>query len=307
MTEDFRAIGSRVRNWGRWGEDDARGTLNLITAEAIIGAAALIRRGAIFNLGIPIDSSGPQTGRVRINPLHFMSAIGRGGRSPEDPFRYNDDYVVLPLQSATQLDGLAHVYYDDELYNGVPADTVSAHAGAQQLGIENIRQGVVGRGVLIDLAAHRGESWLPVDHVITPGELDQALRRAGTRVGRGDIVLIRTGWRKKFLTERSAEDFMAAEPGIGLACIDWLHEHEVAAVCSDNYAVEVRPGEVPAVNLGVHLVLIRDMGMTLGELFDLEDLAADCAADGVCEFFFCASPLPVTGGVGSPVNPIAIK
>jgi kynurenine formamidase len=307
MIDDFRAIGRRVRNWGRWGEDDARGTLNLITAETILRAAGLIRRGVIFNLGIPIDSSGPQTGRVRINPLHFMSAIGRGGRTPEDPFRYNDDYLVLPLQSSTQLDGLAHAYYDDELYNGVPADTVSPHAGAVQLGIENIRQGVVGRGILIDLAPFGAESWLPVDHVITPEELDEALRREGCNAQPGDIVLIRTGWRKKFVTERSAEEFMAAEPGIGMACIDWLHEHQVAAVCSDNYAVEVRPGEVPAINLGVHLVLIRDMGMTLGELFDLEALAADCASDGVYEFFFCASPLPVTGGVGSPVNPLAIK
>jgi kynurenine formamidase len=307
VTDEFRAIGRQVSNWGRWGPDDQRGTLNLITAECVLRAVTLIRRGAVFNLGIPLDSSGPQTGRVRINPLHLMSAIGRAGRGPDDPMRYNDDYLVVPLQAATQLDGLAHVYYDDLLYNGTPADTVSAHAGAQRLGIENIRRGVVGRGILIDLPALRGEPWLPVDHVITPDELDRALRVEGCAAGPGDIVLIRTGWRRKFLTDRSAEDFMAGEPGIGMACITWLRERDVAAVCSDNYAVEVRPGESPDISLGVHLVLIRDMGMTLGEIFDLEDLAADCARDGIYEFFFCASPLPVTGGVGSPVNPLAIK
>lgn len=307
MTDEFRAIGQRVSNWGRWGPDDQRGTLNLITADCILRAVTLIRRGAVFNLGIPLDSSGPQTGRVRINPLHLMSAIGRPGRGPDDPMRYNDDYLVVPLQAATQLDGLAHVYYDDLLYNGTPAATVSAHAGAQRLGIENIRRGVVGRGILIDLPALRGEPWLPVDHVITPDELDHALRAEGCEAGPGDIVLIRTGWRRKFLTDRSAEDFMAGEPGIGMACITWLRERDVAAVCSDNYAVEVRPGESPDISLGVHLVLIRDMGMTLGEIFDLEDLATDCARDGIYEFFFCASPLPVTGGVGSPVNPLAIK
>ena len=100
---------------------------------------------------------------------------------------------------------------------------------------------------------------------------------------------------------------MAGEPGLGQDCCDWLHEREVAAVASDNWAIEVLPGEDPNATLQVHMVLIRDMGMTLGEILDLEELAADCAADGVYEFFFCAPPLKVTQGVGSPINPLAIK
>ena len=119
--------------------------------------------------------------------------------------------------------------------------------------------------------------------------------------------MFRTGWRKKFLAERNPTDWMSSEPGLGLACCAWLHEREVAAVCSDNWAIEVLPGENPQAAMQVHMVLIRDMGMTLGEIFDLEELAADCEADGVWEFFFCAPPLKVTAAVGSPINPLAIK
>jgi kynurenine formamidase len=100
---------------------------------------------------------------------------------------------------------------------------------------------------------------------------------------------------------------MAGEPGLGQDCCEWLHEREIAAVCSDNWAIEVLPGEIPDVVLNVHMVLIRDMGLTLGEILDFEELAADCAADGVWDFFFCAPPLKVTRGVGSPINPLAIK
>ena len=102
-------------------------------------------------------------------------------------------------------------------------------------------------------------------------------------------------------------EFMGGEPGLGLACVDWLHDRDVAAVCSDNYAIEVLPGENPDEFMTVHMVLIRDMGMTLGEIFDLEELAADCAADGVWEFFFSAPVLKVSRAVGSPINPLAIK
>ena len=123
----------------------------------------------------------------------------------------------------------------------------------------------------------------------------------------GDIVLFRTGWRRFFVKERSGARFTSTGPGLGLACCEWLHARDVAAVCSDNAAIEALPGEIPGVALPVHMVLIRDMGMTLGEIFDLEELAADCEADGVWEFFFTAPALKVTRGVGSPLNPLAIK
>jgi kynurenine formamidase len=162
--------------------------------------------------------------------------------------------------------------------------------------------------VLLDIAALKGVEWLQVGEVITPSDFEAAIeRQGGVEVGAGDILLFRTGWRKKFLTEHDPASFMAGEPGLGQACCAWLRERDVSAVCSDNWAIEVLPGETPDCVFNVHMVLIRDMGMSLAEILDFEDLAADCADDGVWDFFFCAPPLKFTRGVGSPINPLAIK
>ena len=304
--EDFRALGKRLSNWGRWGAEDERGTLNLITPDKLVAAAGLVRKGAVFDLGIPFDDQGPQPGGARINPVHLMSQTGDTQVFPGG-FRYADDYIFMPLQGASQWDALAHVYYDDQLYNGYPASDVTV-VGAFHDTIDRIAKGVAGRGVLLDIARLRGVDWLDAGEVITPDDLEAAIAaQGGVEVGSGDILLFRTGWRRMFLEQKSAQEFMAGEPGLGQDCCEWLHAREIAAVCSDNWAIEVLPGEVPDVVLNVHMVLIRDMGLTLGEILDFEELAADCAADGVWEFFFCAPPLKVTRGVGSPINPLAIK
>ncbi|WP_412543653.1 cyclase family protein [Longispora sp. K20-0274] len=303
--EDFRTVGARLSNWGRWGADDERGTTNLITPERLVAAGRLIRRGKVFDLGIPLDGNGPQTGMMRPNPVHLMSETGDEQLFPGG-FRYADDYLFMALQCASQWDSLAHVYYDDRMYNGFPARTVTVK-GAAHCSIDKQGKGVAGRGVLLDIAALRGVEWLAAGEVITPADLDAAAARQGVTVGPGDILAIRTGWRRKFLVEGDAAAFMAGEPGIGQDCCAWLRERDVAAVCSDNWAVEVLPGETPDAFLTVHMILIRDMGMTLGEILDFEELAADCHADGVWEFFFAAPPLKVTRAVGSPINPLAIK
>ena len=161
--------------------------------------------------------------------------------------------------------------------------------------------------MLLDIARLKGVDWLEGGYVITPEDLDAAAERQGVEVGAGDIVLFRTGWRTKFVTERDAAAFMAGEPGLGLACCEWLHAKEVAVVASDNWAIEVLPGEIDTEVLTVHMVLIRDMGMTLGEILDLDELADDCEADGVWEFLLTAPPIKFTAAVGSPINPLAIK
>lgn len=303
--EDFRTIGQRLSNWGRWGEDDERGTVNFVTPERLVSASSLVRRGEVFDLGIPFDANGPQPGGARINPVRLMSETGADQVFP-GAFKYADDYVFMPLQAATQWDGLAHVYYDDQIYNGFPASDVTPH-GANHDSIDKQAKGIAGRGVLLDIARLRDVEWLPHGEVITPDDLDNAAQRQGVDVQSGDIVLVRTGWRRKFLSDQDATSFMAGEPGLGMACCEWLHQKEVAAVCSDNWAIEVLPGEIESEVLNVHMVLIRDMGMSLGEMLDLEELAADCAADGVYEFFFCAPPLKFTKAVGSPINPLAMK
>ncbi len=302
---DFRDLGRRLSNWGRWGADDEHGTVNLITPGRITGAAQLVRRGAIFDLGIPFDASGPQPGGLRINPVRLMSETGAQQAFP-GAFHYADDYVFMPLQSASQWDGLAHVFYDDQLYNGFPASDVGPH-GAMHCSIDKMAKGIVGRGVLLDIAALRGVDWLQAGDVITPDDLDAAADRQGVEVGTGDVLLFRTGWRTKYKRENNAAEFMAGEPGLGLACCEWLHDREVAVVASDNWAIEVLPGEIDTELLPVHMVLIRDMGMTLGEILDLDELAADCTADGVWEFFLTAPPIKFTAAVGSPINPLAIK
>lgn len=307
--ESFRALGKRLSNWGRWDngdERDERGTTNLLTAERIVAAAGSISTGKVFDLGIPFGADGPQPGGARINPVVLMSETGGDQEHFPGAFHYADDYVFMPLQSASQWDGLAHVYYDDQLYNGFPASSVGPH-GAKHCAIDAQAKGVTGRGVLIDVARYRGVDWLEMGEVITPDDLDGALARQGTQLRPGDIVAVRTGWRRKFLTDSDAAAFMAGEPGLGLACCEWLSRHDVSAVCSDNWAIEVLPGEVDGELLPVHMVLIRDMGMTLGEILDFEELSEDCAADGRYDFFCCAPPIKFRRAVGSPINPLAIK
>jgi kynurenine formamidase len=305
---DFREIGKRLSNWGRWDVDgvkDERGTTNLLTPDRIAAAARLVRDGKIFDLGIPFGKGGPQPGGGRINPVLMLSETGEDQNFP-GAFHYADDYVFMPLQSASQWDGLAHVFYDDHLYNGFPASSVTPH-GTLANSIEKQAKGIAGRGVLVDVARYRGVDWLPLGEVITPDDLDGALAAQGVELAGGDILAVRTGWRRKFLNDNDPAGFMAGEPGLGIDCCEWLHSHDVAAVCSDNWAIEVLPGEIEGERMPVHMVLIRDMGMTLGEILDFEELAADCAADGRYDFFLTAPPIKFRRALGSPINPLAIK
>jgi kynurenine formamidase len=316
--EDLRVVGRRLSNWGRWSDADQMGTLNFVQATELIGAASLVRQGKVISMGLPLGADGPQPGPLsadgRINPIHVMTELGTSQAFRGD-FRYADDYLFLPLQAATQWDALAHVHYDGMLYNGFPAALSLTRAGAKKCSIEAASRGIVGRGVLLDVPRHRGVAWLGAGEAVGPDELDAVAAAEGVSVTRGDIVLVRTGWWRMFLESRSPTDFMRAEPGLGFDCATWLHERQVAAVAADNFAVEalhvgtdgLLEGEVPGQAFALHMVLIRDMGMWLGELFDLEELAEDCARDGVYEFFFCAPALRVSGGVGSPLNPLAIK
>lgn len=306
---EFRAIARRVSNWGRWGADDERGTLNLVTPEVVQRAAGCVRRGRVFSLGLALDADGPQRGVAgRFNPLHYMTAIGEPLGGGDLGFRYSDDVVHMPLQCATQWDALAHVHYEGQLYNGFPADQALDASGASRCGIDKAAaDAVVSRGVLLDVARQRGVERLAPDVVIGPADLDAAAEAAGAEPGPGDVLLVRTGHIRVFTEERDRKRFAGAQPGLGMDCAEWLRERDVAAVCADNVAVETLPGNVPGLAIPLHMLCIRDMGMLFGEMLDLEALARDCAEDGVHEFLFSAPPLAVTRGVGSPVNPLAVK
>lgn len=305
VMEPFRDIGARNSNWGRWGRDDERGTINLMSAEAIQAAAGLIREGRTFPLGIPFTTDGPQDGKVRPNPVRLMSETGTSARYP-GAFRFADDYVFMALQAGTQWDSLSHVFDDDFLYNGFPADSITT-AGARHCSIDVIADGVAWRAALLDVPRWRGVPHLEGGEPIDAATLDEVCEAQGVQVRSGDIVLVRSGWIEKFFEDHDAVAFKAEEPGLTMDCADWLHDHDVMAVASDNFAVEVIPGPYDDEVFTLHMVLIRDMGMPLGEMLDLRALSADCAKDGRYDVFFCAPPLRFPGGIGSPINPLAIK
>ncbi len=307
--ERVRSVAKRVSNWGRWGKDDERGTLNLITPDVVKRAAACVRTGRVFSLGLAFGAEGPQSGTVvgRFNPQHYMTAIGAPFGAPGG-FHYSDDVICMPLQCATQWDSLAHVHYDGLLYNGVPAAEALSVTGASKNGIDKLAvDGIVSRGVLLDVPRQQGLPRLPPSAVITPADLDAALAKQRVTIHPGDVVIVRTGHLQIFKEGGDKELYLWQGPGLGIDCIEWLRARDVAAICADNTAIEVMPCEDPEVFYPVHLLGIRDMGMPFGEMFDLETLAEDCARDGQWDFLFSAPPLKVSGGIGSPINPLAVK
>ncbi len=304
-----REWGRRYSNWGRWGPDDELGTLNYITRERVLAAASLPRTGRVISLALPFDANGPQTGGGggRHNPIHYM--IADGGDPPFAPggFHYTDDAVVMPLQCGTQWDALAHVSYDGKLYNDRDVALVTSR-GAQVNAIDKMRDGVVGRGVLLDLPRFLNVPWLEGGTRIQPADLDACAEASGVAVESGDVLLVRTGHMRRFLDAGSWQGYIGpSTPGLSMNCARWLFERQVAAVACDNWGVEVMPFETKDCVMPLHMIAIRDMGMLLGEMFDLERLADACDEDGRHAFLFAAPPLSITGAVGSPINPLAVK
>jgi len=304
LDPDFEAVARRLRNWGRWGPDDERGTLNLITDEFRVRAARLVRNGQVFDLGLPLNQQGPQRGGLRNNPLRLMSA---SDGSPNNPawFKFADDFVMMPLQAGTQWDALGHVWYDGALYNGFPATSVTAR-GLEHDSIDKLSPGIVGRGVLLDVARGREVAHLAEGDIVLGHELEEVASKQGVHIGVGDIILVRTGWSTVFAAG-NRDRYMDSEPGLSTDAIAWLRDRDVAAVACDNWGIGARPGRTDSEFFEVHMLALRDIGMPLGEHFVLEGLAAACAADGVYEFFFCSEIQKFSAGAGTPTNPLAIK
>jgi kynurenine formamidase len=327
MAENWREVAQRVRNWGKWGDSDQVGTLNYITPEKVTAASRLVKRGRSFPLCAPYDSDGPWSGSFfRRNPIRLMIVHGGDEKITDHlkeypgslseafkamyagPMRFADDVVVMNLQAGTQWDALSHVWYDEKLYNGYPSGSVTG-LGATKNGIERVaeRGQVVTRGVLLDVAHKRGLKHLDPNTIVTPEELEATCKAQGIAVETGDVVLVRTGWWGRFLETRNGEAFLTGSPGLSWRCAEWLHGKKAAAVAVDNVAVEVAPPEIEGTSLLFHMLALREMGMMLGEIWALDELAADCAQDKVYEFMLVAQPLLFPGAVGSPVAPLAIK
>ncbi len=309
LPTELRQLAAQVSNWGRWGDDDEVGTLNLIDDAAVSRGLAAARTGVRFSLAIRLDADGPQLGTIpgRINPLHTMVAINTAYTGDPADFCASDDTMTLGLQACTHWDALAHVSYDGLLYNGFPAGTITAERGASRCGIHRIPH-VVTRAVLLDVARATGHAeGLPPGHAIRADDLDAAVELAGLHPEPGDAVLVRTG-QMRHLRARDRQTYtLGDQPGLTTGTVPWMRRHDVAAVATDTVAMEVYPCEDPAVLFPVHMLQLRDMGLLQGQNFDLEDLAAHCAGDGVYEMLLVANPEPVTGGAGAPVNPVAVK
>lgn len=299
----LRELAARVSNTGRWGDDDERGTLNLLTPGAVLRGVQAVRQGKVFSLAIPFDEDGPQTGAIpgRDNPAREMLMVNTAFTGDPADFCTSDDKVTMGVQAATHWDALAHVSYEGRLYNGIPADTIDEQ-GAKRLGIDSFGP-VVGRGVLADVARLHGVDHFDDAYAITGDDLDAAVR---VPVEPGDILLVRTG-QMHWLREGDKDRFGHPAPGLSTQSVEWLHDHDIAAVATDTLAFEVFPGEDPAVLLPVHMLHLVDMGLAQGQLWSLDALAADCAEDGQYDFLVSATPLPLTGAVGGPVAPTAVK
>jgi kynurenine formamidase len=300
-------------NWGRWGSDDTRGTLNFLTADKRVEGARLVRRGVSFSLAQPFDMNGPQTGwRRRTNPVHTMLDTGldaaRGTQGFPHGFGGADDVVFMPLQCSTQWDGLGHIFDHGQAWNGRNAADVVTSEGDQVTGIEKAAGLIAGRAVLLDAGralGHDGE--LPDGFAITPDHLETVIAAQGVSVGRGDIVLVRTGQLARARRGGWGGYAGGPAPGLSFTCAPWLHRTEIAAIATDTWGFEVRPNEFDHAFQPLHQVVIPHIGLYIGEMWDTEALATDCAADGRYEFWLTAAPIPVTGAVGAPVNPIAVK
>jgi kynurenine formamidase len=302
----------RVSNWGRFGEDDELGTANLITPAKRLEAAHCIRSGESLSLAVDFEPDTPQfVASYRLNPQRSMVATGadvKTGRQAAygiEGHGFADDMVVMSLQAATQWDALAHVFHDYRMYNGRDCALVGAQ-GAEANDIAVLRDRLVTRGVLADVAGHRGVEALEPDHHITVAELEETLTAQEAALGSGDALLVRTGHLGRIRREGTWDRFVENdEPGLGWDALPWLRERDVAAVAADNWAFEVVPSRY-ALPLPFHAIGIVYMGLLVGEIFELDSLAEACRARGSWDFLLSAPPLPFLGAVGSPVNPIAV-
>lgn len=276
-------------NWGRWGSDDERGAANLLGPKQVCDAAGLVRDGRVIPLGQPLSRHTP-TPAHRHPPAHFMDRDG-GDSPPGALFGYADDTLLMAAHSGTHLDSLAHVWSEDQLYNGFPASAVTSR-GVRHCGIDQLGP-LVGRGVLLDVAAALGD--LPAGREITRDELAETADRAGVTLAPGDLVLLRTRWWPR---AGETPDYFDGEPGPGPEAAAWLADADIALVGADNYALEVQPAD----RFPAHRILLRDHGITILEGLDLEALAAT----GRTTFLLVVAPLRLLGASGSPVNPVAV-
>ncbi|AUN40505.1 cyclase family protein [Tsukamurella tyrosinosolvens] len=301
-------------NWGKWGPDDEVGSLNYLGPEQAIAAAALVRSGKVFTLQRLIgDPKGDPVwpGRSPAVRTQIMDeASWDGAEAPQFPggLHYADDKIDAFLQGSTQYDALGHVWYDGKLWNGYDARTTVG--GMDVASVEPIAQrGVVGRGVLLDMARFRGKEHLDTAETFDHTDLEACAAAQGVELRPRDVLLIRTNYLQLFFELGDAFYEGFCEPGLQYSpeLVQWFADREIPNLVTDTIANEVTTDQNNGVALTLHCALMRNLGVVFTEITDLEALAADCAADGVYEFMYTAAPLKIAQGSGAPVNPVVVK
>ena len=302
MTEaEFRSLYDRLRAQVPWGPDDRRGALNYITSAEVLAACGQVRLGDTVSLAGPVEDWATAD-----NPdpaQHQMK--GPLGADAGPGLSFSMDRIAMNIHgnADTHIDALCHVIFDGQLYHGVPAETVT-ETGAAELSIAVAADGIVGRGVLLDVPRSRGVPWLePGDHV-TEADLLAAERDQSLRVGRGDIVLVRVGHRRR-RAERGPWDASTARAGLHPALLALAAERQIAALGSDGNN-DTAPSVVDGVDFPVHVLAVNALGLHLMDYLEFNELAPLCEREGRWAFLCVIAPLRLPTGTGSPVNPIAI-
>ncbi len=302
---DFEAMFESVKNWGRWGADDERGTLNYITPEHIKQAAMLVTSGRTVSMAIPINKvAGPDNPHPAIHYMTQNHDIPVG----ESKLGFAMDFLGMECHGDchTHIDALCHIAYAGRLYNGRPISDVTSK-GSLGLDITTYANGVVGRGVLLDIPRLRGVPWLEPGEAVTRAELEAAERAEGVRLGEGDIFVFRTGHHRRRLERGPWDNGYGGEgkAGLHVDTIPWMHERRIAAFLPDGDG-ETVPSTVDTILYPIHPLQVAAMGMVVSDSLNLEDLAKACEEEKRWEFMVVAEPLRLPDSTGSPFNPIAL-
>jgi kynurenine formamidase len=304
--EEFDRLFESLKNWGRWGPEDEKGTLNYLTPDKVRAAAALVRSGLSVSMSIPINTA---AGPDNPNPaIHYMNTTHDVDVEAGEGLRFATDFLGMQFHGDchTHIDALCHIAYKGQLYNGRPASTVTAR-GALGLDITAYADGIVGRGVLIDMPRYRGVKWLDPGEMVTREEIEAVEAAEGVKLGEGDIMVFRTGHHRRRL-ELGAWD--AGYTGDGRAGLDpysltLLHERRVAVFLPDGDG-ETVPARVDGIQYPIHPLQITAMGMCVADSLQFEELAKLCEREGRWEFLVAIAPLRLPKATGSPFNPIAV-
>jgi kynurenine formamidase len=299
---EFRALYDRLRALPGWGPRDRRGALNFLTPDLVAAACRDVRLGRTVSLGGPVsdqvapDNPEPASHRMKAGP--GVPAGARGLSFAEDQFAMN-----IHGDADSHLDALCHVIYDGHLYNGVDAGVITGEGAAAE-SVEAAADGIVGRGVLLDIPRLRGLSWLEPGEHVTADDLAGAEAAQGVKVSRGDLLLVRVGHRRR-KAELGAWDAAASRAGLHPGALEFVAEREVAVLGSDGNS-DTAPSVADGVDFPVHVLAINALGVHLLDYLELEGLVQACEAAGRWSFLCVVAPLRLPGGTGSPVNPVAV-